>query len=173
MGIMTGPNYISHKKLIGCGAFGDVYRVSVRTTADNRKCSKCALKVTIEYHDLEPEAMQRLNHSNVINLIHHFKRKGRMNLLYELMEDCDLQRFIRHHYSTDNQAKLLQQSAAIKKKVPDGGFVGLGLLGEVFAFQLFRGLSYLASQRIVHLDIKSENLLVSKSKGTLKIGDFG
>ncbi|GLJ47991.1 hypothetical protein SUGI_1013430 [Cryptomeria japonica] len=40
------------------------------------------------------------------------------------------------------------------------------------ALDLSRGLSYLHSQKIVHRDVKSENMLLDRSR-TLKIADFG
>lgn len=40
------------------------------------------------------------------------------------------------------------------------------------ALDLARGLSYLHSQKIVHRDVKTENMLLDKSR-TLKIADFG
>ncbi|KAK6920722.1 Serine-threonine/tyrosine-protein kinase, catalytic domain [Dillenia turbinata] len=40
------------------------------------------------------------------------------------------------------------------------------------ALDLARGLSYLHSQRIVHRDVKTENMLLDKTR-TLKIADFG
>ncbi|XP_057844332.2 serine/threonine-protein kinase STY13 isoform X1 [Cryptomeria japonica] len=40
------------------------------------------------------------------------------------------------------------------------------------ALDLSRGLSYLHSQKIVHRDVKTENMLLDKSR-TLKIADFG
>ncbi len=142
----------SNKKKIGTGTFGRVYKVNVRTSSSQKDLGKFALKVLDDRHDPEPKLMRRLGHPNVITLIHRFKRRGRVNVLYELMEDGDLLKFLRQHYSDPE---------------------GLGIYTEVFAFQLFRGLAYLASKRVVHLDIKSENLLVSRARGTLKIADFG
>ncbi|KAK6123378.1 hypothetical protein DH2020_042879 [Rehmannia glutinosa] len=40
------------------------------------------------------------------------------------------------------------------------------------ALDLARGLSYLHSQKIVHRDVKTENMLLDKSR-TVKIADFG
>jgi serine/threonine protein kinase len=53
--------------------------------------------------------------------------------------DLDLYEFIRRNYS----------EAA-----------GLGILAEVFGYQIFRGLGYLHSRRVAHRDIKPENCLV-------------
>ncbi|KAJ3255343.1 hypothetical protein HK103_006366 [Boothiomyces macroporosus] len=48
-------------------------------------------------------------------------------------------------------------------------------LGTVksFTFQLFKGLSALQKEQIIHSDIKPDNIIVSESLQTIKICDFG
>ncbi|MGH0117627.1 UNVERIFIED_CONTAM: hypothetical protein FKN15_041819 [Acipenser sinensis] len=46
------------------------------------------------------------------------------------------------------------------------------LLSQILLFQLLRGLSYIHRQRILHRDLKPQNLLISYL-GELKLADFG
>ena len=43
---------------------------------------------------------------------------------------------------------------------------------KLFMFQLFRGLAYCHIRRILHRDVKPQNLLISEI-GELKLADFG
>lgn len=43
---------------------------------------------------------------------------------------------------------------------------------RLFMFQLFRGLAYIHQRRVLHRDVKPQNLLISEI-GELKLADFG
>lgn len=43
---------------------------------------------------------------------------------------------------------------------------------RLFMFQLFRGLAYIHKRRVLHRDVKPQNLLISEI-GELKLADFG
>ena len=47
------------------------------------------------------------------------------------------------------------------------------ILIKIYAYQLFKGLSYLHSGNICHRDIKPQNILIDPLTNILVIGDFG
>lgn len=42
-----------------------------------------------------------------------------------------------------------------------------------YFIQLARGVNYLNSMKIIHTDLKADNILLSDSTKTLKVSDFG
>lgn len=44
---------------------------------------------------------------------------------------------------------------------------------KIYAYQMFRGLNYLAMLSIAHRDIKPQNILVDPERHSLVITDFG
>lgn len=55
-----------------------------------------------------------------------------------------------------------------------GKRVGLSLNAvRSYSYQIFKSLSHLKKNRIVHADIKPDNILISKNKSTCKLSDFG
>jgi len=55
-----------------------------------------------------------------------------------------------------------------------GRYLGLNLVAvQTYAIQLLKALKHLKNNRIIHADIKPDNILISKSRMKIKICDFG
>lgn len=43
----------------------------------------------------------------------------------------------------------------------------------MFLYQILRGIAYCHSHRVLHRDLKPQNLLIDRSTNALKLADFG
>ena len=143
-------------KQIGEGSYGNVYTVKHISTGDLYVLKRVNTSdmSRSEILDAENEFIihQALRHPNIVNYQTHFKDKKSLFMILEYMEGGDLGQYIEKH------KRKHQKITEIKI--------------WNFFIQACLGIQYLHSQRILHRDLKSSNLFLSK-KGQLKIGDLG
>ncbi|TRY60955.1 hypothetical protein TCAL_16340, partial [Tigriopus californicus] len=96
----------------------------------------------------EASLLKELKHSNIVILHDIIHTKSSLTFVFEYVH-TDLSQYL--------------------EKNP-GGLSAKNV--KLFLFQLFRGLSYIHRRRILHRDVKPQNLLISEI-GELKLADFG
>jgi len=138
---------------IGRGGMGLVYRAR-----DRRLGREVALKRMPEnLHDhpaaislflREAQAAARMNHPNIVTLYDADQEQGQLFITMELLEGLPLNSLLKRHGPFEPMDT-----------------VRLGL-------RICAGLSYAHDQGIVHRDIKTSNIFITREK-TLKIMDFG
>ncbi|XP_033746183.1 serine/threonine-protein kinase Nek4-like isoform X2 [Pecten maximus] len=146
---------------IGRGTFGKVYLVKKAddTSRDDSRVQKFALKkihFPTSNRKREEELVQReedilkaVKHRNLVRYVDSFREKDNV---YMVMEYCDggtLHSYIRE----------------LKEGMPEDMF-------SCFMEQIATGLKYLHKKNIMHRDIKTKNIMLSKGN-VLKICDFG
>lgn len=144
---------------VGEGTYGKVYKAKDKTKSQKFVALKCVLMDQDRELGFPVTALREivllksLKHENIINLIEIVstkatdKSKGNVYLVFEYM-DYDLSGFLK-----------------------TGVKLQLKTIKSIF-YQALSGLNYLHKKGIIHRDIKSANMLLSK-KGEVKVGDFG
>lgn len=98
----------------------------------------------------EISLMKELRHENIVTLYDVIHTENKLNLVFEYM-DKDLKKFMDNN---GNRGALeLEQIRA-------------------FMFQLLKGVMFCHDNRVLHRDLKPQNLLINH-KGVLKLADFG
>lgn len=142
---------------IGQGSYGVVYRVRRKVSRDIVAIKRVKLNshMNIGIDEGVPSsslreiaALKNLKHPNILNL-HEIVHTG--TSLYLVFEYLD----------SDLKKTLEQTKSGLPEKV-----------AKNFLFQLLKAISYCHSRRILHRDLKLQNLLVNKD-GTIKLADFG
>lgn len=136
---------------VGEGTYSSVYK------AQGPNGEPCALKVVpLEAEDegipstaiREISLLKELQHPNIVKLCDVIHSERKLTLVFEFL-DQDL------------------------KKVLDMCECGLDpATTKSFMYQLLRGVAYCHRQRVLHRDLKPQNLLISR-EGALKLADFG
>ncbi|KAE8357384.1 kinase-like domain-containing protein [Aspergillus caelatus] len=98
----------------------------------------------------EISLMKELQHENILSLYDVVHTENKLMLVFEYM-DKDLKRYMDTH---GNRGQL--EPNIIKS----------------FVYQLLRGVAHCHENRILHRDLKPQNLLIN-TKGQLKLADFG
>ncbi|XP_036066755.1 cyclin-dependent kinase 15 isoform X2 [Oryzias melastigma] len=161
---MTGPNpftwkpglefgaaqsYLSLEKL-GEGAFASVYKGISRINGQlvALKVIRMNTEEGVPFTAIrEASLLKRLKHANIVLLHDIVHTRETLTLVFEYMTDLA-------QYMTQHPGGLHSHNV------------------RIFMFQLLRGLGYIHSRRILHRDLKPQNLLISYL-GELKLADFG
>lgn len=101
----------------------------------------------------EISLMKELKHENIVRLYDVIHTENKLTLVFEYM-DNDLKKFMdaRSHGNTPSGLEMS--------------------LVKYFQWQLLQGVTFCHENRILHRDLKPQNLLIN-NKGQLKLGDFG
>lgn len=100
----------------------------------------------------EIEIFKSLKHPNLIHYIESFIYKNKLCIIMELADGGDLSKVLKDHISK-------------QKKIDED------LIWNWF-LQLCQALKYIHSRKILHRDIKCQNIFLMKT-GQIKLGDFG
>lgn len=148
-------------RLIGKGAFGQVYEATIGHAASPKYAVKVVDKLLLN----SPEMLKRvrneisihriLRHPNILRLFHHFDDYKAVYLVMELCQGGELYHLLKQ-----------QRTRGIEERVARRYFA-----------DIVRGLNYLHNtMRIIHRDLKLSNILLyidSDQQTIAKIGDFG
>jgi len=137
---------------LGEGTYGKVYKARDVTTGEILALKQ--MKIEMQEEGVPSTAireialLKELDHPNVVKLRDLMCKPNKLVLVFEYL-DNDLKKYMK------------SQSGRLSPA-----------LVQDFAFQLVTGIGFCHANRIIHRDIKPQNLLINK-KLDLKIADFG
>ncbi|KAE8378321.1 kinase-like domain-containing protein [Aspergillus bertholletiae] len=155
---------------LGEGTYGVVYKARELVPPHRIVALK---KVRLETDDegvpsttiREISLLKEMNHPNIVKLFNIYTEGYKLYLVFEHL-DLDLKKYM---------DALPVNDGGRGKSLPNGLSIDMGL-GEAmikrFMSQLIDGIYYCHSRRILHRDLKPQNLLINRD-GSLKLADFG
>ena len=156
------------------GTYGVVYKARDLTHPTRIVALK---KIRLEAEDegvpstaiREISLLKEMNDPNIVRLLNIVHADGhKLYLVFEFL-DMDLKKYME---------ALPVSDGGRGKPFPEGSGADLGRLGlgdamvKKFMSQLVEGIRYCHSHRILHRDLKPQNLLIDR-EGNLKLADFG
>ena len=141
------------EKKCGEGAYGKVYLATDLKNNSSVAIKKIKLASVEEGVPIssirEISLLKELNHKNIVQLRDIIHLENKIILVFEYVNQ-DLKQLLKSYSGQGLETKLYKS----------------------LLYQLLVGIQYVHKLKILHRDLKSENLLVSKD-GVLKIADFG
>ncbi|GJN88090.1 hypothetical protein Rhopal_001046-T1 [Rhodotorula paludigena] len=145
-------NYIQLEKL-GEGTYATVHKGRSRITNELVALKEIHLDAeegTPSTAIREISLMKELKHPNIVRLYDVIHTESKLMLVFEYM-DLDLKKYMDSH----------GERGALEPAVV-----------RSFMWQLLKGTAFCHDNRVLHRDLKPQNLLINK-KGELKLADFG
>ncbi|XP_067843927.1 cyclin-dependent kinase 2-like isoform X3 [Heptranchias perlo] len=138
---------------IGEGTYGVVYKAMNKVTGEMVALKKIRLDAEMEGVPStairEISLLKELNHPNIVKLLDVIHSEKKLYLVFEFL----------------NQD--------LKKYMDSAPPTGLPLqLVKSYLFQLLQGVAFCHSHRVLHRDLKPQNLLINDA-GAIKLADFG
>ncbi|KAI2644773.1 Cyclin-dependent kinase 2 [Labeo rohita] len=138
---------------IGEGTYGVVYKAKNKITGETVALKKIRLDTETEGVPStairEISLLKELNHPNIVKLRDVIHTENKLYLVFEFLHQ-DLKRF-------------MDSSSVTGISLP---------LVKSYLFQLLQGLAFCHSHRVLHRDLKPQNLLIN-AQGEIKLADFG
>ncbi len=141
-------------EVVGEGGMNTVYKAENLETGD-----LVAIKIlkgdfnkdqeVVKRFHLESEAIQKLNHDNIVKVLDIGEENGEHYIVMELLKTQTLKNVIEANEKYFNNIDIVYMS-----------------------LQILRGIQKAHDNNIVHRDIKPQNILIDKD-GKLKVSDFG
>ncbi|KAI9501589.1 cyclin-dependent kinase 5 [Coemansia spiralis] len=137
---------------LGEGTYGIVYKAQNRET--NEVVALKRIRLDNEEEGVpctairEISLLKELKHPNIVGLFDVLHTEKKLTLVFEFM-DSDLKKFV-DAYGGDLDPLTVKH----------------------LLYQLLCGIAYCHRNRVLHRDLKPQNLLINK-RGDLKLGDFG
>eukprot|EP00891_Asterochloris_glomerata_P004218 jgi/Astpho2/4218/fgenesh1_pm.00064_%23_14_t len=154
MGYLSPMDRYENKEVIGEGVYGVVYKARDRLTGQI-----VALKKTRLEHEEEGvpstaireiSLLKELSHVNVVKLLDVIHNERALWLVFEHL-DLDMKQFM------DTHPQFREEHGLIK----------------LYLFQMLMGIQHCHSHRVLHRDMKPQNLLLTRHNNGLKLADFG
>jgi len=137
---------------IGEGTYGTVYKAKIKGTNDYVALKKIKLEAEDEGVPStairEISLLKELHHPNVVRLLEVVHSEKKLYLVFEFL-DMDLKKYMDNHKDSLTLATV-----------------------KSYLHQLLAGVAFCHSHRVLHRDLKPQNLLISH-KGDMKLADFG
>jgi len=138
---------------IGEGTYGVVYKARNRMTGELVALKKIRLEAEDEGIPStairEISILKELQHPNIVRLHDVIHTEKKLTLVFEFL-DLDLKKFL------DTEAEPLSAYHI-----------------KTLLFQLLAGVAFCHDRRVLHRDLKPQNLLINKEALELKLADFG
>ncbi|CAH8386336.1 unnamed protein product [Eruca vesicaria subsp. sativa] len=139
---------------IGEGTYGVVYKARDKVTNETIALKKIRLEQEDEGVPStairEISLLKEMQHSNIVKLQDVVHSERRLYLVFEYL-DLDLKK---HMDSSPDFSKDLHMI-------------------KTYLYQILRGIAYCHSHRVLHRDLKPQNLLIDRRTNSLKLADFG
>ncbi|KAL5555056.1 hypothetical protein UlMin_037292 [Ulmus minor] len=139
---------------IGEGTYGVVYKARDRLSNETIALKKIRLEQEDEGVPStairEISLLKEMQHGNIVKLQDVVHSEKRLYLVFEYL-DLDLKKHM------DSSPEFAKDPHQIK----------------MFLYQILRGIAYCHSHRVLHRDLKPQNLLIDRRTNALKLADFG